>query len=127
MPAQESSQNLRAWLLVALPSLGYTYLSARHNQFLIQHQYFAPALGWLVVGAVQGQGVWSRLCQRLPLRLAPRWWPAALGLPLAFALVATIAIDAGLSPIKLGSSAGTPSVRTSWPSVASSNPRHRCR
>jgi hypothetical protein len=108
MPAQESSQNLRAWLLVALPSLGYTYLSARHNQFLIQHQYFAPALGWLVVGAVQGQGVWSRLCQRLPLRLAPRWWPAALGLPLAFALVATIAIDAGLSPIKLRFFSGHP-------------------
>jgi uncharacterized membrane protein len=91
-------------LLVALPSLGYTYLSGRHNQFLIQHQYFSPALGWLVVGAVQGQGVWSWLWKRL----APPSWQAALGLPLAFALVATIAIDAGLSPIKLKFFSGHP-------------------
>src|SRR2546427_6900565 len=95
-------------LLVALPSLGYTYLSGRHNQFLIQHQYFSPALGWLVVGAVQGQGVWSWLWKRLAPRLAPRSWQAALGLPLAFALVATIAIDAGLSPIKLKFFSGHP-------------------
>ena len=88
-------------LLVALPGLAYTYLSARSNQFRIQYQYFSPALGWLVVATVQGQSVWSGLWKRLAPRLAPRQWQVVLGLPLALALVAAIAIDIGLSPIKL--------------------------
>jgi uncharacterized membrane protein len=86
--------------LVALPSLAYTYLSARPNQFLIQFQYFSPALGWLVVAAVQGLGVWVTLWKRLGPTLALHWRWAAAALPLAGALAATITIDAALEPIK---------------------------
>ena len=48
-------------LLVALPGLAYTYLSAHPNQFVIRYQYFAPVLGWLVVSAIQGLSVWAGL------------------------------------------------------------------
>ena len=90
-------------LLVALPSLGYTYLSARPNQFVIAHQYFSPALGWLVVGAAQGWSLWVGFWrQRCAPRAAPRQWLVVAAAPLAVALVATIAIDAILSPIKPG-------------------------
>ena len=44
-------------LIVALPSLGYNYLSSRFHQFDIHHQYFAPALAWLTA--------WSY------------WWPVS--------------------------------------------------
>src|SRR5262249_62414104 len=47
-------------LLVALPSLAYTFLSAHPNQFVIRYQYFSPALGWLVMAVVQGVSVWIR-------------------------------------------------------------------
>ncbi|MGH7305078.1 MAG: DUF2079 domain-containing protein [Candidatus Rokuibacteriota bacterium] len=87
-------------LLVALPSLAYTYLSARPSQFVIQHQYFSPALGWLVVGAVQGLSVWARLGKHRVWRLPFGRRRAALSLPLAVALVAMIAIDIHVSPIK---------------------------
>jgi uncharacterized membrane protein len=88
-------------LLVALPSLGYTYLSARPNQFVIQHQYFSPALGWLLVAAVQGLRVWVGLWQqRGAPRLSLRWWRVGIALPLAVALLATIAVDARRKPIK---------------------------
>jgi uncharacterized membrane protein len=89
-------------LLVALPSLGYTYLSARSNQFRIYYQYFSPALGWLVVAAIQGQSVWSGFAKRMSAQLTPRWRLAVLGLPLTVALVAALVIDNRLSAIKLG-------------------------
>ena len=89
-------------LLVALPSLACTYLSARPNQFVIHYQYFSPALGWLVVSTVQGWSVWLAFSKRQGPRLPLGWWRAAVGVPLAVALVATIAIDAFSSPIKPG-------------------------
>src|SRR5438128_3134762 len=90
-------------LPVALPSLGYTYLSARPNQFVIAHQYFSPALGWLVVGAAQGWSLWVGFWrQHCAPRAAPRRWLVVAAAPLAVALLATIAIDAILSPIKPG-------------------------
>jgi uncharacterized membrane protein len=89
-------------LLVALPALGYTYLSSRPNQFRIYYQYFSPILGWLVVAAIQGQSVWAGLAKRIVVpRLTPRRQLAVLGLPLTVALVAAIVIDNRLSPIKL--------------------------
>jgi uncharacterized membrane protein len=87
-------------LLVALPSLGYTYLSARPNQFVIQHQYFSPALGWLVIAAVQGLALWVGLWPRRGTDPALRRRRVAVALPLAIALLATIAIDAARRPIK---------------------------
>jgi uncharacterized membrane protein len=87
-------------LLVAVPSLAYTYLSARPNQFVIQYQYFSPALGWLVVSTVQGLGVWLAFCTRQGSRLPPGRWRAAVGLPLAVAFVVTSAVDAFSTPIK---------------------------
>ena len=88
-------------LLVALPSLGYTYLSARSNQFVIQHQYFAPALGWLVVAAVQGWRVWVGLWRQLgAARFSRRRWRVAVALPLMVGLLATVAIDIRRKPIK---------------------------
>src|SRR4030095_6061752 len=88
-------------LLGALPSLGYTYLSARPNQFVIQHQYFSPALGWLLVAAVQGLRVWVGLWQQRGVpRLSLRWGRVGIALPLAVALLATIAVDARRKPIK---------------------------
>src|SRR5207245_10805239 len=90
-------------LPVPLASLGYTYLSARPNQFVLAHQYCSPALGWLVVGAAQGWGLWVGFWrQRCAPRAAPRQWLVVAAAPLAVALVATIAIDAILSPIKPG-------------------------
>jgi uncharacterized membrane protein len=87
-------------LMVALPSLAYTYLSARPNQFVIQHQYFSPALGWLVVAAVQGLSVWMGLWKTRIPRMAHHQWLATAGLPLAGALLATIVIDVATSPIR---------------------------
>ena len=88
-------------LLVALPSLAYTYLSARPNQFVIAHQYFSPALGWLVVGAAQGWSLWVGLWrQHWAAPAALRRWRIVTAVPLAVALMATITIDAILSPIK---------------------------
>ena len=87
-------------LLVALPSLAYTYLSARPNQFVIRYQYFSPALGWLMVSAVQGLSVWLAFWGRRSPRLRPGWWRAAVSLPLAIAFVATTAVDAFSRPIK---------------------------
>src|SRR5262249_48939685 len=86
-------------LLVALPSLAYTYLSVRPNQFVIRYQYFSPALGWLMVSAVQGLSVWLALGRQRPL-LTPGRWRAAVSLPLAIAFVATTAVDAFSRPIK---------------------------
>src|SRR5262245_44838287 len=88
-------------LLVALPALGYTYLSSRPNQFRIYYQYFSPILGWLVVAAIQGQSLWAGSAKRIVPRLTPRRQLAMLGLPLTVALVAAIVIDNRLSPIKL--------------------------
>ena len=88
-------------LLVALPSLAYTYLSARPNQFVIAHQYFSPALGWLVVGAAQGWSLWVGLWrQHWAAPAALGRWRIVTAVPLAVALMATITIDAILSPIK---------------------------
>jgi len=86
-------------LMVALPSLGYTYLSARPNQFVIENQYFSPALGWLVVSAVQGFGVWVRFWRNRVPRLAHHRWRIEAGL-LALALIATVVVDVALKPIK---------------------------
>jgi uncharacterized membrane protein len=87
-------------LLVALPSLAYTFLSAHPNQFVIRYQYFSPALGWLVVGAVQGLSVWMSLWARFTARLAPGRWRTAVVLPLVVAVVATSVIDAYRKPIR---------------------------
>jgi uncharacterized membrane protein len=88
-------------LLVALPSLGYTYLSARPNQFVIQHQYFSPALGWLVVAAVQGLRAWVELWRRPGAAdFARRRRRVIVVLPLAVALLATVAVDFHRKPIK---------------------------
>src|SRR5882724_7298085 len=86
-------------LMVALPSLGYTYLSTRPNQFVIENQYFCPALGWLVVSAAQGFGVWVRFWSNRVPRLAHHRRRIAAGL-LAFALIATVVVDVALKPIK---------------------------
>jgi hypothetical protein len=87
-------------LLVALPSLAYTFLSAHPNQFVIRYQYFSPALGWLIVAAVQGFRVWMSLWARFTARLAPGRWRTAVVLPLVVAVVATSVIDAYRKPIR---------------------------
>jgi uncharacterized membrane protein len=87
-------------LLVALPSLAYTFLSAHPNQFVIRYQYFSPALGWLVVAAVQGFRVWMRLWARFTARLAPGRWRTTVVLPLVVAVVATGVVDANRKPIR---------------------------
>src|SRR4029453_8532410 len=81
-------------LLVALPSLAYTFLSAHPNQFVLRYQYFSPALVWLVVAAVQGLRVWMSLLARFTARLGPGRWRTAVVLPLVVAVVATGVIDA---------------------------------
>jgi uncharacterized membrane protein len=86
-------------LLVALPALGYTYLSARPNQFRIYYQYFSPVLGWLVVAAIQGQGVWAGLPKLMAPRLTLRR-RLVVSVPLVVALVAVIVIDNRVSAIK---------------------------
>jgi uncharacterized membrane protein len=87
-------------LLVALPSLAYTYLSARPNQFVIRYQYFSPALGWLMVSTIQGLSLWLGFWGRQSPRLMPVWWRAAVSLPLAVAFVAATAVDAFSRPIR---------------------------
>ena len=52
-------------LLVALPSLLYTYISGRDEQFRIQYQYFSAPLPWLFVSASWGLLAWSRASARL--------------------------------------------------------------
>jgi uncharacterized membrane protein len=86
-------------LLVALPGLAYTYLSAHPNQFVIRYQYFAPVLGWLVVSAIQGLSVWTGLWTARAAHLTRGRRRAVLGLPAAVALVAAIAIDVSQKPI----------------------------
>jgi uncharacterized membrane protein len=87
-------------LLVALPSLTYSYLSARPGQFVIQHQYFSPALGWLVVAAAQGLSVWAALWPRRAGPGSSGRWVTAARLPLMVAVVAMIASDIYLGPIR---------------------------
>jgi len=85
-------------LIVALPCLAYNFLSNRWHQFDIHHHYFAPALGFLVIGAIQGLCVWLGLWRRVASSASRRKWIVVI--PLGLALLATYRYLDELEPIR---------------------------
>jgi len=89
-------------LLVALPSLLYSYISGRDAQFRIQYQYFSAALPWLFVSASWGLLAWSRASARLTGSRGQRRWLSTLVcvVPLIVAADSALHYDLKLRPIR---------------------------